>query len=796
MHEHLIQGGFLVPGAGLAMVVGPDRIKVLRGVGANALDDLRPGEIGLILDSGHEVHQIPSRHRNLDWVRANLRRLGDGETLLRLLLQGLDHDLSERSRKWSIDLAEPMLTSGAAADFASRRLLGCPVPEDADLDGGSRLARSANCSRVVALYADMVRLRPALADLHDAWKATCANQTPDFPGQALRRQLIDAGIFERCARSLMARDRLAISTLPLDATLLASLIGAVQQPAKFLVGFSNMLIGKLSDKGNSVPIDSVEKEKNKDSERDDDPIISLIQNGVEEASLSQRETPRTYSGDLIEKIENQKKNIVKEFARGREERAWRFVRELVEYQLANSRPEHLAKSLCDIAARLNGGFFADAALRIYCYAREANYNEYFPLVGRAEVLKAMGRLGEALAAYEDAVAQFPNDVVPRNGRAEALKAMGRLGEALAAYEDAVAQFPNDVVARNGRAEALKAMGRLGEALAAYEDGVAQFPNDVVARNGRAEVLKAMGRLGEALAAYEDAVAQFPNDVVARNGRAEVLKAMGRLGEALAAYEDAVAQFPNDVVARNGRAEVLKAMGRLGEALAAYEDVVAQFPNDVVARTGRAEVLKAMGQLGEALAAYSDVLAAFPRQEFARNGKASTLVSIGRTQEVIEDFKAIQPITRGDWISCHILAMAYLRSEAPEEARHLLEMGAESCPFPDCHWYFAMTLAYLDVAHGFSGQAAQRLRPAMAGSPTAATVILFSHALAASGNKRDAATSLDRLGSSHVPAQVLSLKDALTKRYGLRGHGELPKAQREALDKQIAEGEFALLLEAA
>ena len=66
-------------------------------------------------------------------------------------------------------------------------------------------------------------------------------------------------------------------------------------------------------------------------------------------------------------------------------------------------------------------------------------------------------------------------MVARNGKAEVLKAQGRLDEALAEYEFAVRDFPGNVVARSGKAEVLKAQGRLDEALAEYEFAVRDFP---------------------------------------------------------------------------------------------------------------------------------------------------------------------------------------------------------------------------------------------------------------------------------------------------------------------------------
>jgi tetratricopeptide (TPR) repeat protein len=74
--------------------------------------------------------------------------------------------------------------------------------------------------------------------------------------------------------------------------------------------------------------------------------------------------------------------------------------------------------------------------------------------------------------------------------------MGRLNDALAAYEEAMARFPNNEVARGGYAEVLKEMGRLNDTLAAYKEAIARFPNNEVVRHGYASVLMLMNRFSE------------------------------------------------------------------------------------------------------------------------------------------------------------------------------------------------------------------------------------------------------------------------------------------------------------
>jgi len=172
----------------------------------------------------------------------------------------------------------------------------------------------------------------------------------------------------------------------------------------------------------------------------------------------------------------------------------------------------------------------------------------------------------ALEAYERAEA-LGQGAVARNGRANVLKQLGRLDEALEVYEATIRERPENAYARCGRAEVLKDLGRLEEALEAYEATIRERPENVVARDGRAEVLKDLGRLEEALEAYEATIRERPEAVVARCGRAEVLKQLGRLDEALEAYEATIRERPENAYARCGRASVLAAIQRYEEALA-------------------------------------------------------------------------------------------------------------------------------------------------------------------------------------------------------------------------------------
>ena len=85
---------------------------------------------------------------------------------------------------------------------------------------------------------------------------------------------------------------------------------------------------------------------------------------------------------------------------------------------------------------------------------------------------------------------------------------------MAAYDDTIKKFPDNVVAPSGRAEVLKEMGRFEDALAAYDETIKHFPNGVVSRTGRASLLTLMGELEEVWSILPDEHPISRNDWIA------------------------------------------------------------------------------------------------------------------------------------------------------------------------------------------------------------------------------------------------------------------------------------------
>ncbi|MGA2325314.1 MAG: tetratricopeptide repeat protein [Bryobacteraceae bacterium] len=711
---------------------------------------------------------------------------------LHLILILLDREADDEARRIAVECLEEFLADSEVSAFVCNRLYSAPLPDSADMVGALLLAESASASRLDALLEDLGESQAEICRRRREWDALAADL---FDGPQAKLGFgyvaVTSGTFRRVVQSEPGQ----INSVLVE--------GLADRRFQRLANFRNVLTSWIPP----VRADRKLAQRSEEEEEDDRSY----------ARTSDAARPKR-SHAVFENVKKQKEAIKQAISEGRTAQAAKYVDDLVAYQLKRSEREDTAKSLCDLAmhaksvgahelqlklvelatkilpsdgwsqaqlgdALLCVGRFSEA-LDAHRTALECG-NVEVARNGRAEVLKALGRLDEALREYEEVVRDFPHNVVARNGRAEVLKALGRLDEALREYEEVVSDFPQDVVARTGRAEVLKALGRLDEALREYEEVVRDFPQDVVARNGRAEVLKALGRLDEALREYEEVVRDFPHNVVARTGRAEVLKAQGRLDEALREYEEVVRDFPHDVIARNGRAEVLKALGRLDEALREYEEAVRDFPHDLVAPHGRAEVLKAMGRLDEALREYREILSQFPNDSYSRNGMASVLVLLARYYEALEILPQEEPRTVDDWIGYHIRGMISLKTGDASSAIDIFWHGLHKSPWHETRAGFGRALAVARLRRSEFPAAAE----ALGGERSPVSDVLRIHAFGGLGEIQEAGAALERIKTNRHPT-VAALLQELATRYVVPGRGEALRS-----DEWVFEREFELELTA-
>ncbi len=123
----------------------------------------------------------------------------------------------------------------------------------------------------------------------------------------------------------------------------------------------------------------------------------------------------------------------------------------------------------------------------------------------AELDQADGRPERAAEHWQRLRALRPRDAAAANDVGACLAACGRLGDALAAFRDAVRLDAGLAAAWLNLGRALDRSGDAAAACAAFEHAIALVPAHADARVLRAECLKTLGRIGDAEAALREAL---------------------------------------------------------------------------------------------------------------------------------------------------------------------------------------------------------------------------------------------------------------------------------------------------
>ncbi|MEI7610941.1 MAG: tetratricopeptide repeat protein, partial [Rhodospirillaceae bacterium] len=132
------------------------------------------------------------------------------------------------------------------------------------------------------------------------------------------------------------------------------------------------------------------------------------------------------------------------------------------------------------------------------------------------VLRALGRLEEAVAAYRRAAALEPEWAEAHNHLGVALHQLEQYPEAVAAYRRALALDEADATIHNNLGVALQDMGELAEAMGHYRRALALDPDYTDAGNNLGNALKEQGRVAEAVAVYEGLLAAHPELAMVRS----------------------------------------------------------------------------------------------------------------------------------------------------------------------------------------------------------------------------------------------------------------------------------------
>lgn len=165
-------------------------------------------------------------------------------------------------------------------------------------------------------------------------------------------------------------------------------------------------------------------------------------------------------------------------------------------------------------------------------------------IGEAHRAVLEGRPGEAIDRLKFHLGRHPDDPVALLVRGEALARLGRLGEAIASFEAALAFMPEYREARIALVRAHYQRFDPRAALGVLSLLLGPDSRDVALLRWQAALLVEVGDYAGAEAAHRRLLELAPNDPALLVGFGDLHRTLGRVGEAEAAYRKAIASAPD------------------------------------------------------------------------------------------------------------------------------------------------------------------------------------------------------------------------------------------------------------
>lgn len=192
------------------------------------------------------------------------------------------------------------------------------------------------------------------------------------------------------------------------------------------------------------------------------------------------------------------------------------------------------------------------------------------LVSLGNSLLQAGKLAEASAAYERALALQPMAPRTHNNLGVALAELRLFDRALGHYNEALRLDPGYAEAAYNLGNALRELTRHAEAVASYDRALALAPEWPQALLNRGLAFASMGQPAQAAASYRAALAVNPDYPEAHNNLGLALQLQGETREAMRHFDRAIDLAPQFANAHCNRAQLRLLLGDLESGWDEYE----------------------------------------------------------------------------------------------------------------------------------------------------------------------------------------------------------------------------------
>jgi tetratricopeptide (TPR) repeat protein len=355
----------------------------------------------------------------------------------------------------------------------------------------------------------------------------------------------------------------------------------------------------------------------------------------------------------------------------------------------------LALQGCALLPRSDGGDEREADVEI----RPNAPPEYDVLVAQQHA--SAGRIPEALAAYERAVAKDPDSAYLHRRLADALARSNRLADALKHARRAYELEPEDAANRDLLAQLYRIYGDPAAAEAVLRDA-SGAPKDAEAAFLLYQIQLERGGPEAALETAEWMIEHDADGLRGRVALANAYQQLGRAAEAERALREALEIDPGNLRVYMALASARRESGDRAGEIAIYEEMLAQNPDHHGTLLALAEAQMAEDDLEGAIATYETLERLFPGELRTEVRLGFLLYEARQFEAAVEYFERVLRQSPEEHEIAFFLGIALRRLHRDDEAL------AAFASIPPGHQYFAEARTQLAVIQEESGDYAQAL----------------------------------------------------------------------------------------
>jgi len=367
-----------------------------------------------------------------------------------------------------------------------------------------------------------------------------------------------------------------------------------------------------------------------------------------------------------------------------------------EYRARKSRSPDDADALY-----LYGRATGDPAIagEVFARAVELDPGHVWAVQGLGGVAAVEGRLDDAVAQYQAALAIDPSRADVHNKLAGVHFARGDTEAAKAAWTEAQRLAPDDYHAWMNMGAVLSMEGDLEGAAELLAEAVARAPGNPLAYVNLGYVLFKLQRYDDALANFAAALAINPRDRKVAGSRDLVIEVRdGKIPfEAFAPYEKALAATATDP----------------NQAIQHFREVLLLAPDFAVAHMNLGLLLFAVGDVDDGLASLRKAAELAPDDVAARYNLGFVLMGRQELPEAADHLEAAVALDPGDVDAVSALALVHLGLGQTDRSERMYRKALDLQPRDPVLW---LQLSSAQAAGDLLGEAADSAREALSIAP--------------------------------------------------------------------------------